>query len=59
MITYEVFMLACYGVLEQALKEEVLSKSELYEWVKHLEQMHKNGQFLAEHPGFIVTGTKS
>ncbi|MEH2076512.1 MAG: methyltransferase domain-containing protein [Nostoc sp.] len=59
MITYEVFMLACYGVLEQALKEEVLSESELYEWVKQLEQVHKNGQFFAEHPGFIVTGTKS
>lgn len=56
---YEGFMWVCHGILEQALKEKVLSESDLYKWVKQLEEMHKKGQFFAGHPGFIVTGTKS
>lgn len=59
MVNHEAFMLVCHGVLEQALKEKVLSESDLYNWVTHLEQMHKKGQFFAGFPGFIVTGTKT
>jgi len=56
---YEAYMWVVHGILEQALKEKVLSESDLYKWVKQLEEMHKKGQFFAGSLGFIVTGTKS
>lgn len=55
---YDFFMWVCYGVLEQAIHQKVISESDLNQWVNQLKKLHNQGSFLAGFPGFIVTGQK-
>ena len=57
-VPYDFFMWVCHGILEQALIQNIISESDLNQWVNQLKEIDEAGRFLAGFPGFIVTGQK-